>query len=167
MKASAPWIGAVLLAAVAGILLLNLRERDHYVMGSLEAVDAQDPPLPPSWAHDGCEHPLELLQARGRLALRDRDGWHRVFWAGDDTYYYAELTHLAAELANPTASDPTGRWDLSVRPGPGPCGKAFPAETWVYALRVSESPGAASLTYSYSAPHLPAILGFVWEKVAK
>jgi hypothetical protein len=164
MKASAPWIGAALLAGVAALLVLNLRERDHFVMGSLEAVDAHDPPLPPSWSHEACEHPLELLESKGRLTLRDRDGWHRLFWAGDETYYYQELTHLAAELANPTASDPRGSWRLIVRPGPGACGRTFPAETLTYALEVTETPRPAALTYSYSVPHLPAMLSFVWMK---
>ena len=167
MKASAPWIGAALLAGVAAILVLNLRERDHFVMGSLEPLEAEDPPVPATWTHGACEHRLERVEARGRLTLRDRDGWHRLFWAGDETYHYKELAHLAAELANPTASDPAGRWELSVKPGPGPCGAALPAETLVYALKVSETPGPAALTYSYAVPHLPGTLSFVWEKVPK
>ena len=161
MSARAPWAVAALLAAGAVVLVLNLREKDYYDHGSLAPVDpsaAKDDPVlyrlvPETFVHacatcGDCAHKVEVVENRRELALRDHDGWYRLFWAGDETYHYEDLVYLAAGLQNRSARDPRGRWVVRVRLGPaahapaGPhaCG-AVPAEaTLEYALVAGEAP---------------------------
>lgn len=188
--ARAAWVATAAMAGVAVLLWLNLREVDAYEFGSPEPVDsavetADDLRMlvPRSTSHPSpgggaCEHELEVVEQRRTLTLRDPDGWYRVFWAADDTYYYKELVYLAADLQNPAAADPVGTWTLKVRAKPGPCG-ASPGEAAVaYRLLVTGGdlplgepgplglPGTAPmLTYGCSAPHLPSILSFAWVRV--
>ncbi|HEX7898658.1 MAG TPA: hypothetical protein VF950_12915 [Planctomycetota bacterium] len=166
-----PWILTGAMAVGALLLWLNLRERDQFEMGSLEPVDgaaeaAQDlerlPPL--TVRHGDHEHALEVVEQRRTLTLRDRDGWYRLFWAGDEIYHYKELVHLAADLQNATAVDPTGTWRIRVKAAAAPCGTPPPVADLLYALRVSDgaTDGIPALSYRCLAAHLPTVLDFTW-----
>jgi hypothetical protein len=124
MRRALPYVTIVVLAAGAGILLLNLRERDLY-LDALSApppgprnVDTDDGAL--SWLsreieHDGCTHAIEVLENHRWMSLRDQDGWYRLFWAADDWYYFADPSPFNVALGNPTARDPSGEWRIHVR----------------------------------------------------
>ena len=185
--ARAAWIATGTMAAVAGLLGLNLREVDDLEFGAPEPVDATAEAahdlrmlLPRSTSHPtaggtACEHELEVVDQKRTITLRDPDGWYRVFWAADDTYHYKELVHLAADLQNPAAVDPAGTWTLRVRAKPGPCGTSPGEAVVAYRLLVTGGdlplgdpaplgmPGTApALAYRCTAPHLPTILSFAW-----
>jgi hypothetical protein len=184
MKRRLPWILTGVMAAVAVLLALNLREKDVYELGSPMPVDGATEAehdlrllVPETTVHDGCAHPLEVVEQRRTLTLQDPDGWYRLFWAGADTLYYKELIHLAVDLQVPGAGPAEGRWTLKVRAGPGPCGKALPEATLEYALKIYpdefplQPPGPlglpgvkAVLTYQCRAEHMPPLLTFVWER---
>jgi hypothetical protein len=175
-----PWLLTGIMGFAALLLWLNFREVDHYELGSLDPVDgsaeaAQDLDrfLPRTISHEGHEHALEVVEQRRELTLRDRDGWYRLFWAGDEIYHYKELVHLAADLQNRTAADPTGRWTIHVRAAAAPCGTSPFEAAATYELRVSD--GAfqprhegtlpevyPACAYACRAAHLPDILSFAW-----
>lgn len=161
MSARTPWVVAALLLPVAAVLLLNLREKDYYDHGSLTPVDpfaAKDDPVlarlvPDAYVHPcpacgDCTHPVEVVENRRELFLHDHDGWYKLFWAGDETYYYDELVYLAAGLQNRTAQDPRGRWFLRLRLGPARHGR-------VEAHRCREIPAEVTLDYTLVAGDAP------------
>lgn len=184
MRAKLPWIATALMGAGALLLWLNLRERDFYETGSLTPPDATqelaadvDRLLRPTLKHgDSCEHKLEVVSQRRELTLRDVDGWHRLFWAGDDVYHYRELVHLAADLQNSTATEPRGRWEIRVKAAAEPCGTSpLPETPLVYELKVADGEISVAddprgvpkvfpaLIYSCLAAHLPPALAFSWH----
>ena len=161
MSARAPWVVAALLVPAAVVLLLNLREKDYYDHGSPVPVDpfaAKDDPvlgrlIPETYRHPcpvcgDCTHPVEVVENRRELSLRDHDGWYRLFWAADETFYYEELVYLAAGLQNRSARDPRGRWFLRLRLGPAAHGR-------VEAHACGTVPGEVTLDYALVAGETP------------
>jgi len=161
MSARAPWVVAALLVPVAVVLLLNLREKDYYDHGSLAPVDpfaAKDDPVlarlvPSAYAHPcpecgDCTHPVEVVENRRELSLRDHDGWYKLFWAADETYHYDDLVYLAAGLQNRSAREPRGRWFIRLRVGPARHGR-------VEAHRCREIPAEVTLDYALVAGEAP------------
>lgn len=181
------WTATAVMAGVAVLLWLNLKEVDVYELGSPAPVDGTEDakhdlrmlvPLTTSHPAPGggvCEHALEVVKQRRSLTLRDRDGWYRVFWAADDVYNYKELVHLAADLRERDATDPRGTWTLMVQAAAGPCGTSPGEATVTYTLLVTPGdlplgpPGplglpstAPALAYQYAEERMPAILSFAW-----
>jgi hypothetical protein len=176
------WVLTGLMGAGALVLWLNLREVDRFELGSLEPVDGSveaghdlDRLNLTTFHHGDCEHPLEILEHRRTLTLRDVDGWYRLFWAGSDIYHYKEIVHLAADLQNATAVEPRGRWEIRVRAGPGACGTVPIDRTIVYTLDVAAGVHPAQggeriglteispiLVYSNRAPRLPPLYSYAW-----
>lgn len=114
---------AVLAIAVV-LLALNLRERDLYLEGkphpppgplNLDPTDGTLSWLTLTTEHEGCVHTLELLENHRWLRIRDHDGWYRLFWAGDDLYYFDDPSPFNIALGNPTARDPSGEWRIHAR----------------------------------------------------
>ncbi len=160
------WIWAMIpLGALVVLLLLNLNEIDHYEFGTETPpspgnnVDADDPGFARIFpemkfvhacpACGECVHRFEILENRRVLQMNDHDGWYKLFWAGDDLYYYSDPVHMIADWGqNRTAETPTGTWTIRVRTGPAthPAGAAhdcgrLPREiALTYALQFSESP---------------------------
>lgn len=123
MRRAAPYAVMAVLAFAIVVLVLNLRERDDYLDGRPDPpagpinVDSDDGALawlPRTIEHDGCVHRAEFLENLRWLRLRDRDGWYRLFWAGDETYYYDDPSPFNAAMKNPTSCDPSGEWKISV-----------------------------------------------------
>lgn len=114
------------LGFLAAVLVLNLGEQDVYPGGSAQARRAflpENPFLPERIAHacptcGECTHPLEVLENRRDLRVADRDGWYRLFWAGDDVYHFEDPVLMAASLRNPTAGAPEGVWTVRAEVGP-------------------------------------------------
>jgi hypothetical protein len=188
-----PWLLTALGGFILLILLLNLREKDYYENGSLTPV-AGDPSLDPafkllvpeSFRHacptcGECAHPIEVVANRRVLSLRDRDGWYKLIWAGDETYHFEELQHLAACYENRTAESPYGRWNILAKVGPpqhakGPpheCGAAPQTLQYRYDLvvveRVEDVPERQdlwiqALVYRYDGDKLPSTLRFGWYR---
>jgi hypothetical protein len=184
-----PWLLTALGAFVAFALFLNTREKDYYEYGSLSPV-AGHPELDPVFPHlvptelkhdcpscGACVHPVEVIRNERSLSLRDHDGWYKLFWAGDETYHFEEVQHLAASYENRTARDPEGTWTLHFRAGPPPHERAAPHDCgpfrsefiWIYRLRVNEVRGEPSaalgpgLVFPYSGNKLPPLLHFGWQ----
>ena len=175
-----PWVLTGALGFVALLLWLNLRELDHYELGSLDPVDGSaeaahdlENLLPKTIYHVDHSHALEVVEQHRELTLRDRDGWYRVFWSGDEIYHYKELVHLAADLQNSTATKPAGRWTIKLRAAAAPCGTSPLDATVIYELTegifldqdvpprlLPEAKNA--LSYFCRAPHLPGILNLGW-----
>jgi len=156
---------ALPLVALVVLLVLNLGERDYYEFGTETPtaagnnVDAEDaafsrifPDLRFVHACPGCGecvHRFEILENRRVLTIRDHDGWYKVFWAQDDTYYYSDPVHLIADWGqNRSAEAPTGTWSIRLRAGAPThasgaahdCGQ-LPREIALdYVLDFSESP---------------------------
>ncbi|HKS17519.1 MAG TPA: hypothetical protein VJU16_09425, partial [Planctomycetota bacterium] len=59
-----------------------------------------------------CPHKFEAGGSRIRVTVRDRDGWHRLFWAGAETYTYDDPAFLAGALRNRTSELVDGRWRI-------------------------------------------------------
>jgi hypothetical protein len=151
------------LAVVALLLALNYLEPDVYPEGSPVPpppgpnVDAGDPflrqILPETFTHGcdlcgPCAHPVELVEARREASLTDHDGWYRLFWAGDDTYWYDDPVFLVQGTTRRTAGPVQGRFTIRARTGPAahgrkpphPCGE-IPAEIDLeYDLGLAETP---------------------------
>lgn len=193
---------AALLAFAIVVLLLNLGEKDYYEGGSLVPPRGDNVPgddgtfrrlVPETIAHPcpscgDCTHPVEILENRRVLTILDHDGWYKLFWAGDETYYYEDFALFAASLRNSTARDPRGAWTIRGRLGP-PTHGASPAHSCTavpgefaleYTLAVSDSPLAPEppfqtgtplsvptvidwFPYYMDRPHLPAIRYFGWR----
>jgi hypothetical protein len=154
-----------ILAAVIVLLVLNLRESDYYEFGTLTPppkgnnVDADDgafsrifPDLKFTHACAGCGecvHKFEVVENRRVMSIHDHDGWYKVFWSGDEDYYYSDPIHMLADWGqNRTAETPQGTWRIRVRAGPAThrsapaheCGQ-IPREIAVsYMLVQSEEP---------------------------
>jgi hypothetical protein len=195
-------VPASLLLFTLLVLLLNLRENDCYERGSLtpprgDTVTGEDGTfrriIPETIAHPcpvcgDCAHPVEILQNRRVFSLRDHDGWYKIFWAGDETYYWDDPPFFAASLRNATARDPRGTWTIRGRLGPPahgaappPSGAPAPGEFLLeYELVVSpsplpeESPLPAGTPFSPprtinhfsfypDVPRLPYLLYFGWR----
>lgn len=185
-------------AAAIALLLLNIFERDIYEFGRRRPPKDRSVPLitqvlPERLVHactacGECTHPIEVLESRRLLSIRDRDGWYRLFWAADETYYYEDPVHFAAEFANATAQEPRGDWTIRARIGPATHAAASPHECGTipgiveleYRLTVAEEPpeersasAAGSplkisdtfplLSYRYDVPHRPSMLHFIWK----
>lgn len=139
MSPRAPWAVAALLLPAVVVLALNLLEKDYYDHGSLAPVDPaagkDDPVLarlvPSTFTHacptcGDCTHPVEVVENRRELRLRDHDGWYKLFWAADEVYYYEDLVYLAAGLQNRSARDPEGAWMIRLQLGPAAHGAVAP-----------------------------------------
>lgn len=113
-----------ILAFAIVLLVLNLRERDLYLEGksapppgpvNLDPTDATLSWLSLTTVHDGCEHKLEILENHRWMRIRDHDGWYRLFWAGDDLYYFDDPSPFGVALGNPTAREASGEWRIHAR----------------------------------------------------
>jgi hypothetical protein len=192
---------ALLLLAIV-ILMLNLREKDYYELGSLvpprgDTVPGEDGTfrriVPATIAHPcptcgDCTHAVEILQNRRVFSIRDHDGWYKLFWAGDETYYYDDPPVFAASLRNSTARDPRGTWTIRGRLGPPTHGVSPPHActpapgefALEYELVVSPSPLPAEplfrtgtplsipqaldgFSFYPDRPHMPYLLYFGWR----
>ncbi len=197
------WCCPALLAFLLLATLLSLREQDHFENGSpIEPRDAgvplDDPLLrrilPPEFIHacpacGECTHPIQVIDARRTMWVVDHDGWYKLFWAGDDRYYYTDASFLAATLLDPAAGPVQGSWKVRARLGPPShgavtrhdCSPSVLEVSLDYELAVSERdiperPSTASpvpvleaatmLVRNYDVPHLPPQLRFVWRLAA-
>lgn len=124
MSSAARWLhepAAILPALAAAILLLilNLSEADIYVGGLPEPP--KEPPsadmgLPPGLSREvvcdcACEHCHHLARVESAATLYkvvDADGWYRLFWSGDDTYYFDDLSYFLNALENRTWKEASG-----------------------------------------------------------
>lgn len=156
---------ALPLVTLVVLLLFNLGESDRYEFGTETPtppgnnVDADDsafsrifPDLKFIHACPGCGecvHRFDVIENRRVLTIRDHDGWYKVFWAADDTYYYVDPVHMIADWgANRTAEAPTGTWTIRLRTGPSThttgmphdCGKLPREIALEYVLEFSEIP---------------------------
>lgn len=200
MRRIPPWIPVPALGFIAATLVLSLLEGDTYPEGKLERPAPMEVPdddpvfrriLPSQFVHacpacGECTHPVETLRNRRALSLPDRDGWFKLFWAGDDLYHFEDPVFLAASMANPTAGEPRGTWSIRARVGPARHGDsgphactAAPSEIALdYELVVSEPPiqearaGPSALfaqfdwfTYGYHVARRPSLLHFGWRAV--
>jgi len=194
-------VPASLLLFTILVLLLNLRENDCYERGSLtpphgDTVSGEDGIfrriIPETIAHPcpacgDCAHAVEILQNRRVFSIRDHDGWYKLFWAGDETYYWDDAPVFAASLRNATARDPRGTWTIRGRLGPSAHGAVPPHSRTPatgeflleYELVVSPSPlteeplGTGTphpiprtldgFSVYPDVPHLPDILYFGWR----
>lgn len=113
------------LAATIVILLLNLFEVDHYP----PALDPDSVFQPlPSWfapmllhpcaVCELCPHRFETVECKIEVTITDRDGWYRLFWAGPETYIYADAALVGAALRNRTAEFSGGTWTIRGRYAP-------------------------------------------------
>lgn len=195
-------VPASLLLFAILVLWLNLGERDSYERGSLTPPPGDTVPpeeglfrriIPETVTHScpvcgDCTHPVEILQNRRVFSLRDHDGWYKLFWAGDETYYWDDPVFFAASLRNATARDPRGAWTIRGRLGP-PAHKDAPTPSRApapgeflleYELVVSPSPipeeppsGEGTLlpiprtldhfSFYPDVPHQPYLLHFGWR----
>jgi hypothetical protein len=151
------------------LLILNLRESDHYEFGSETPpprgnnVDGDDGAFArifpePRFVHacagcGECVHPFEVVENRRVLTIHDHDGWYKLFWAADEDYYYSDPIHLLADFGkNRTAETPRGTWTIRLRSGPATHRSApahdcaqIPREISLqYELVISEDPLEAS-----------------------
>ncbi len=199
MKRVLPWVLIPLLGFLILCLALSTREIDFYDHGSLAPVEGDpslDPVFPRLIAQEyrhacptcgECVHPIEIVENKRTLALRDYDGWYKLFWAADETYHFEDPIFLAANLENRTARDPSSRWTISATSGPATHAKVAPHDCGMvpthiflhYRLLTSEAPirdesiphlsevGAAeraqAFVREYDRPHLPSVLYFGWE----
>ncbi len=192
MKPAHFWPLTALLGFAIVILVLNLLERDVYEHGELAPpapgnnVDDQDPIFqrlrPREFAHacpacGECRHPLEIVENRRVLSLRDRDGWYRLFWARDETYHYDDPVYLAAGYQNRSADDPSGTWVIRARIGPAVHAPSAPhacTETpgergWVYELFTRDHPideargEIQALVYRCRDENRPPVLHLGWR----
>ena len=112
------------LAVSVVILVLNLLEVDDYPE-ALDPAAAVTPDPLPSWLSPelkhGCDacatciHRFETSECRIVATVRDRDGWHRLFWAGSETYTYDDPAFLGGALRNRTAELVGGTWTIRGR----------------------------------------------------
>jgi hypothetical protein len=133
MKKALPFV-LVFLGFGVVLLVLNLREADDYEFGSLTPpakgtnVPIDDyafqrifPEFKFTHACPGCGecvHPFEVIENRRVLSMLDHDGWYKVFWAADETYFYTDPIHMLADWGNNrTAENPTGTWKIRLRAG--------------------------------------------------
>jgi hypothetical protein len=122
----------VILAATVVILFLNLRETDDYPPG----IDPESPSSLPTWiapilAHpcpwcELCPHRFELAETKLAVTITDRDGWHRLFWSGAETYTYDDPAFVGAALRNRTAEFAGGTWTIRGRYVPAITADAHP-----------------------------------------
>ncbi len=152
MRRFAPFLVLAALAFTVVVLALNLRERDAYLEGKSSPppgpvnVDPADPALawlPLRTEHDGCVHPAEFSTNHRWARVRDFDGWHRLFWAADEHYYFEDPSALNQAMNNSTARDPAGEWriELAYRP---PAGCARPPVSLRFRYRLEATPGAGA-----------------------
>ncbi len=200
MRKALSWILPVLLAMVALLLFLSLQEGDFYGPGKPEPppgsnVEGDDEMfrrlLPREIVHPcpvcgECKHPVEVIENRRVMRLRDHDGWYKIFWAGDDVYFYEDGPAFAGNLRNPTARDPGGTWTIRARPArlAHDC-PSLPREISLeFELFTSERPiegvpaqvpglpfplltAAEWLAYRYERPPLPPVLYFGWRRKSR
>jgi hypothetical protein len=173
------------LGALVVLLLFNLTETDRYDFGVETPtapgnnVDAEDaafsrvfPELKFVHACAGCGecvHRFEIVENRRVLTLHDHDGWYKVFWAADDTYYYSDPVHLIADWGqNRTAEAPAGTWSIRLRAGAPThasgaahdCGQLPREIALEYVLDFSESP--LDETFHSGDGPLKILKSFAW-----
>ena len=173
------------LGALATLLLFNLNETDVYEFGTETPpaagsnVDADDPGFSRvfpdlKFVHacpgcGECVHRYEVVENRRVLSLRDHDGWYKVFWGRDETYYYADPVLLTADWGrNRTAENPTGTWAIRARTGPAShpagaphdCGRLPREVSLTYTLDFSDAP-LDDTSYSGDGP-LKVLQTFSW-----
>ncbi len=117
--------GAVLLLVILSLLLLNLSEKDYFPYAKTEPPAGPINLPAPTWLPDTishpctlcgvCEHKLEVKESHCVLKLHDHDGWYRLFWAGDDTWYYGDPSYFAAALSDPGGAVVEGTWRIQGR----------------------------------------------------
>ena len=157
------------LASTIVLLILNLRERDYYPGGTPTPPAGPGPEdtailgILPSIEHDGCIHTAEFSENRRWLRVRDRDGWYRLFWAGDDFYYFDDVAAFHHALGNKTACDPSGEWSIFVtyRP-PSGCVRGAESRRFRFSLKVAEGRDEQAW---FVARNGESWRSFVWEQV--
>jgi hypothetical protein len=174
------------LAFAIVLLVLNLRESDHYEFGTLTPptkgnnVDGDDgafsrifPELRFVHACAGCGecvHPFEIVDNRRVMSIHDHDGWYKLFWAADEDYYYSDPIHLLADFGqNRTAETPRGTWTIRLRSGPAThrsapaheCGQIPHDIALQYELVLSEDPLEASFHSGDGPLKIPAQFGWL------
>lgn len=101
------------------LLLLNVAEVDVYVGGMPEPP--KDPPtadmglplglsreLVCECACEHCRHQARVESAATIYKVIDADGWYRLFWCGDDTYYFDDVSYFLNALENRTWKEASG-----------------------------------------------------------
>jgi hypothetical protein len=167
MNSAARWLrnpAAILapLAAIVFLLLLNLSEVDVYVGGTPEPP--KDPPstdiaLPLNLSREAvcecaCEHCHHLARVESAATVYkvvDADGWYRLFWAGDDTYYFDDVSYFLNALENRTWKEAAGRRVLHIL-----YEKSCPEEEPRHACS-TEIPVRVTLTYRLVLGGVPAV----------
>mgnify|MGYP001598220482 CR=1 FL=1 len=149
MRRAFPFAVLGVLAFIVLILYLNLRERDFYADGqanqpkgpvNVEPNDGGLPWLPLHEEHDGCVHSAEFTENHSWCRVRDHDGWYRLFWAGDEVYYFEDPSPLHQAMLNPTARDATGEWRIAVTYRPPPtCSRPATTLRFRLALEVGDA----------------------------
>lgn len=75
-----------------------------------------------------CVHPVEIVENRRTVTLRDHHRWFQLFKAADRIYHFEDLVALAHCLHLPSARDPQGEWRITGRVGPAKHSKGPPHE---------------------------------------
>ena len=195
MRAMAPWILFPLGAFAVVVLILNILERDVYAFGKppespTPVVDENDPVfrqiLPDHVEHPcdtcgTCSHPVETIESLRILTVIDHDGWYRLFWAENDTYWFDDPAHLGEAFRNPTAETCRGTWTIRAKvKAPHACREIPDTIRLRYELFMSEDPidldpvpmkpvleppkTVPMMTYRYDdLPHRPPLLHFGWR----
>jgi len=111
-----------LLAAAIVILVLNHFEPDDYPSAFGATRGERDLP---SWlvttfehactACGTCAHRFEVEESRIAVTITDRDGWYRLFWAGEEIYTYDDPAMIGGALRNRTAELTAGSWTIRGR----------------------------------------------------
>lgn len=165
------------LTAAALLLALNYFEPDTYEnfvpAPSGPNVDKHDGllwrVLPEAFLHSGpdgkpCRHPVELVESRRVMTLTDHDGWYRLFWAGDDEYFFDDPVFLVAAMNKRTSGAAQGQWTIRVRAASKTCGLKTEEASLNYVLEVGPEPAAAE-PVDIAGLSVPRVLTWLVQRV--
>lgn len=114
-----------ILSLVIVFLLLNLGETDTYLFGSEEPLEpvafsrgiehlAPTREVVCKCACEHCHHIARVTSAVAVFRVVDSDGWYRLFWAGDDVYYFNDLSYFLTALENRTWREADGILSVTI-----------------------------------------------------
>lgn len=168
------------LGLAALLLTLNVLEPDRYLHGLEAPTEADQTVDPPPWmpavlAHPcadcgPCLHELRLDECRIDARILDEDGWYRLFWAGDETYHYADPAYFSGELKNGSARAAGGEWVIAGRYepmfdcGPHACPSAPAPFRLTFRLRLSDLDPDAHVPLLDASGSFAVPTAFLWAR---